>query len=180
MSVVPPITGWAAMPAPGSKKAPHTFEGDEQNIAEFMDIYKCCIDDVQLPRTDWVPFLFRYLSRAHRDIFEVFDSVESADWDVFQAAIHESFARAFKTKKYTLVSLDQFIRQSVAQPIVSDPVLWAYHRQFQAITGYLIWEKELADTDKDPQYWFGLHPHTRLATVAQKTFPMFEQFWFYA
>jgi hypothetical protein len=82
---------------------------------------------------------------------------------MFRAAIHESFAGAFKTKEYTLASLDQFIRQSAAQPIVSDPVLRAYHRQFQAITGYLIQEKELADTDKDRQYWFRLHPHTRLA-----------------
>jgi hypothetical protein len=38
MSLVPPITGQAAMPVPGSKKAPPTFEGDEKNIAEFMEI----------------------------------------------------------------------------------------------------------------------------------------------
>lgn len=151
------------MPAPGSKKAPLTFDGDEQQITEFMDVYERCIDDAQLPRSEWVTFLFRYLTRFQRDIFEAFDGVDPADWDIFKAAIHESFARAFKAKKYTLASLEQFVKQSSANPIQSDPAFRAYHRQFQAIMVYLIKEKELAAVEQDWQYWYGLHPRTRLA-----------------
>lgn len=127
MSIMPPMIGCAAMLALGSKKAPPTFDGDELQIAEFLEIYECCIDDAQLPQADWVPFFFRYLSRSQRDIFEVFEGVELANWGAFEAAIHESFAGAFKTKKYTLTSLDNFIKLSARNPILSDMALCAYH-----------------------------------------------------
>ena len=47
--------------------------------------------------------------------------------------------------------------------MLSDVALRAYHRQFQAIATYLIKEHELAESDRDRHYWFGLHPHTRVA-----------------
>ena len=151
------------MPAPGSKKAPPTFTGDEQQIAEFLEIYERCVDDAQLPQADWVPFFFRYLSRSQRDIFEAFEGVDAADWNTFKTAIHESFAGTFKTKKHTLTSLESFVKLSASQPVLSDVALRAYHRQFQAIATYLIKEHELAESDRDRHYWFGLHPHTRVA-----------------
>ena len=163
MSQVPQLTGKAAMPAPGSKKAPPTFDGEEDHIAEFLDIYERCIDDAQLPQPDWVPFMFRYLTRSQRDIFEAFDGFETADWTSFKSAIEESFAGAFKTKRHTLASLDNFVRVSASTPITVDSQLRAYHRQFQAITTYLVRNKDLADTDRARLYWFGLHPDTRLA-----------------
>ena len=109
-----------------------------------------------------MPFFFCYLTRVQRDIFEVFDGVTSSNWGLFKEAVHESFAGAFKVKKHILASLDTFIKQSASQPILSDSAMHAYHRQFQGIVNYLIKEKELADSDKDHHYWFGLHPHTRL------------------
>ena len=51
----------AAIPAPRSKKAPKMFEGDEDDIAEFLDVYESCADDAQLPKADWVKVMFRYL-----------------------------------------------------------------------------------------------------------------------
>ena len=163
MSLLTPTTGRAAMPAPGSKKAPPTFNGDEQLIAEFLEIYERCVDDAQLPQADWVPFFFRYLSRSQCDIFEAFEGVEPPNWDTFKESIQESFAGAFKSKKFTLAALDTFIKQSALQPISSDSAMRTYHCHFQAITSYLIKEKELAGSDRDRQYWFGLHPHSRLA-----------------
>ena len=151
------------MPAPGSKKAPPTFNGEEDQIAEFLEIYERCIDDAQLPQSDWVPFMFRYLTRPQRDIFEAFDGSETADRPTFKSAIEESFAGAFKAKKHTLASLDHFVRVSADVPISFDSQLHSYHRQFQAITTYLVQNKDLADTDKDRLYWFGLHPDTCLA-----------------
>ena len=120
------LTGRVAMPAPGSKKAPPTFDGDEHTIAEFLEIYERCIDDANLPRDDWVPFFFRYLSRVQHDIFEAFDGVATSSCDVFKESIRESFAGAFKSKKHTLASLDTFIKQSALQPIISDSAMRAY------------------------------------------------------
>ena len=160
------------MPAPGSKKAPPMFDGEEDHIAEFLDIYECCIDDAQLPQMDWVPFMFRYLSRSQRDIFEAFDGFETADWTSFKSAIEESFAGAFKIKRHTLASLDNFIRASANAPITVDSQLRAYHCQFQAITTYLVRNKDLADTDQARLYWFGLHPDTRLAVECRLAITM--------
>ena len=57
------LSGKATMLAPLSKKAPKMFEGDEEDIAEFLKVYKCYADDAQLPNMEWVKFMSRYLDR---------------------------------------------------------------------------------------------------------------------
>ena len=52
------------MLAPRSKKAPKMFEGEEKDIAEFLEVYECCADDAQLSKTDWAKFMFRYLDQS--------------------------------------------------------------------------------------------------------------------
>jgi hypothetical protein len=63
------------------------FNGEEDQIAEFLEIYERCVDDAQLPQSDWVPFMLRYITRPQRDIFEAFDGFESANWESFKSAI---------------------------------------------------------------------------------------------
>ncbi|KIJ29515.1 hypothetical protein M422DRAFT_269053 [Sphaerobolus stellatus SS14] len=41
--------GRAAMPAPGSNRAPKTFDGSEDDIADFLELFENCADDTQLP-----------------------------------------------------------------------------------------------------------------------------------
>ena len=96
------ITGKAAMPALGSNRMPKTFDGKEEDIAEFLEQFENCADDEQLPETEKVPFLFRYLSRRQRDIFITFNRCLPAAWDTFKKSIEEAFKGAFKEKKYHL------------------------------------------------------------------------------
>ncbi|KIJ43690.1 hypothetical protein M422DRAFT_169568 [Sphaerobolus stellatus SS14] len=155
------ITGKAAMPPPGSNRAPKTFEGSEDEIAEFLELFENCADDSQLPDTEKVPFLFRYLSRGQKDVFKTFDGYSPADWTVFKAAIQEAFEGAFTEKKYTRQSLIQFTRKHSAKVLSADSELHAYHREFQAIAHYLVNEKIISKEERDRYYWFGLHEHTR-------------------
>ena len=46
------------MLAPRSKKAPKMFDGDEDDIAEFLAVYEQCMEDAQLPDTDCVKVMF--------------------------------------------------------------------------------------------------------------------------
>ena len=34
------------------------FDGNEHDIAEFLDVYKQCVEDAQLPDTDHVKVMF--------------------------------------------------------------------------------------------------------------------------
>ena len=61
MTLMSQLTGKAAMPAPRSEKAPKMFEGNDEDIAEFLDVYERCADDAQLSKTEWVRIMFRYL-----------------------------------------------------------------------------------------------------------------------
>lgn len=67
------------------------FEGSEEEIAEFLAEYEHCAEDAQLPKADWVTFLFRYLARSQRLVFEAFDGYAAEDWDVFKVSIQEAF-----------------------------------------------------------------------------------------
>ena len=53
--------GRAAMPATRSKTAPKTFKGNKEEIVEFLNAYKCCAEDAQLPKSEWVKLIFRYI-----------------------------------------------------------------------------------------------------------------------
>ena len=65
-------------------------EGSEEEIITFLGDYKCCTEDVQLPKVDWVKVIFRYLDWSQHLIFEAFDNYAAEDWDIFKAAIKES------------------------------------------------------------------------------------------
>ncbi|KIJ22736.1 hypothetical protein M422DRAFT_196787, partial [Sphaerobolus stellatus SS14] len=153
--------GRAAMPAPGLNRAPKTFDGSEDDIADFLELFENCADDAQLPDRERVSFIFRYLSRGQKDVFKTFDGYEELDWVKFKAAIEEAFEGAFKEKKYTRQALIQFTRNNAALPIRTDAELRTYQRGFQAITYYLLKEQLLTEDDRDRYYWFGFHVDTR-------------------
>jgi hypothetical protein len=137
------------------------FDGDEEDIAEFLEVYEYCAEDAQLPKTDWVKVMFRYLDRSQRLTFEAFDGYTTEDWDKFSASIKEAFGGAFQTKLCTRATLDSLILTSAAKLITTDTELHVYHRSFQGIAAYLIKDKQLLEKDAARYYWFGLHPDTQ-------------------
>ncbi|KIJ34595.1 hypothetical protein M422DRAFT_263379 [Sphaerobolus stellatus SS14] len=119
-------TGRAAMPAPGSNRAPKTFDGSEDDIADFLELFENCADDAQLPDKEKVAFIFRYLSRGQKDIFKTLEGYAELDWTKFKKAIEEAFEGTFKEKKYIQQSLIQFMWNNATLPIQTDAELRAY------------------------------------------------------
>ena len=93
------------MQAPRSKKAPAMFNGDGNDIAEFLEVYKCCANDVQLPKKEWVKFMFQYIERSQHLTFEAFNGYATEDWDVFRDMIKEAFGSMFQAKKCTCATV---------------------------------------------------------------------------
>ncbi|KIJ22800.1 hypothetical protein M422DRAFT_100377, partial [Sphaerobolus stellatus SS14] len=151
------------MPAPGSSRAPKTFDGNEEDIAEFLEQFENCAEDCQLPDSDKVRFLCRYLGRQQKDIFRAFEGYDTCDWGVFLTAIKEEFEGAFTEKKYTRQSIIQFVRTRSITQITSDVELRTYHREFQAIARYLVKENIISEDERSQYFWFGLHALTRQA-----------------
>jgi hypothetical protein len=135
------------MLAPRSKKAPKMFDGDDDNIAKFLEIYETCAGDAQLPKAECVKVMFQYLDRSQRLIFEAFNGYAAEDWDMFSVSIKESFGGAFQTKKCTCATLGSFIQASAAKVIITDTEFWTYHRCFQGTAAYLIEHKQLSEKD---------------------------------
>ncbi|KIJ38652.1 hypothetical protein M422DRAFT_176424, partial [Sphaerobolus stellatus SS14] len=155
------LTGRAAMPAPGSNRAPKTFDGNEDNIAEFLEQFENCADDAQLADEDRVTFIIRFLSHQQKDIFKSIDGFDELNWSIFKAAIQEAFEGAFKEKKYTRQSLIQYTHNNATLPIQTDADLRAFQRGFNAITKYLLMKKLITEEEQDRYFWFGFHEDTR-------------------
>ena len=126
------------MPAPRSKKAPVMFNGDENDIAEFLEVYECCADDVQLPKKEWVKFIFWYIEQSQCLTFEAFNGYATEDWDVFRDVIKEAFGGTFQAKKCMHGTLDSFIQALATKPITMDTELCMYHHDFQGKAAYLV------------------------------------------
>ncbi|KIJ45966.1 hypothetical protein M422DRAFT_250759 [Sphaerobolus stellatus SS14] len=156
-SMTATVTGKAAMPALGSSRAPKTFEGNKEDIAEFLEQFKNCTEDSQLLDEDKVKFLFRYLGRQQKDIFKTFEGYNTGDWATFLVSIKEAFEGAFTEKKYTCQSIIQFARVHSAAQITTDVELRTYHRELQAIAHYLVKESVISDEEHSHYFWFGLH-----------------------
>ncbi|KIJ47688.1 hypothetical protein M422DRAFT_98498, partial [Sphaerobolus stellatus SS14] len=155
------LTGRAAMPAPGSNCVPKIFDGNEDDIAEFLEQFENCAEDAQLADEDKVSFIIRYLARQQKDIFKSLDGYLETNWTVFRAAIQEAFEGAFKEKKYTHQSLIQYTRNNAAMPIRTDTELRTYQRGFNAITKYLLKQKVITEEEQDRYFWFGFHEDNR-------------------
>jgi len=102
------ITGKGAIPTPGASQALKTFEGNKEDIAEISEDFENCTDNTQLPESERVKFLFRYLSRQQRDVFKTFYGYSMTTWTMFKATIAAAFEGAFKEKKHICQSLIQF------------------------------------------------------------------------
>ena len=61
----------AAMPNPGTSKAPPIWKGDEDELAEFVDRFEALADDAGLSDTDKIKFFRTYVTRKQRPLFEV-------------------------------------------------------------------------------------------------------------
>ncbi|KIJ39986.1 hypothetical protein M422DRAFT_174494, partial [Sphaerobolus stellatus SS14] len=144
-------------------RAPKTFEGNEEDIAEFLEQFENCTEDSQLLDEDKVKFLFRYLGHQQKDIFKTFEGYDTGDWVIFLASIKEAFEGVFTEKKYTRQSIIQFSRVHSAAQITTDVELRTYHREFQAIAHYLVKESVISDEECSRYFWFGLHEATRQA-----------------
>ena len=123
------------------------FNGNEDDIAEFLEVYEHCADDPQLPKKDWVRFMFRYIDRSQHLTFEAYDRYTMEDWDVFSDAIKEAFGGVFQTKKCMRAALGSFIQASATNVITTDTELRVYHRDFQGKAAYLISDKQLSEKD---------------------------------
>ncbi|KAF8525391.1 hypothetical protein JB92DRAFT_2826792 [Gautieria morchelliformis] len=81
----------AAMPLRQSKRAPKLFEGEDEEIAEFLEAYEHCADDARQSNNERVNVIFRYLHRSQELIIMAFRGYAMEDWDVFKASIKEAF-----------------------------------------------------------------------------------------
>lgn len=148
------------MPPAGSPYAPSTFDGQDDDIKEFLEQFETCAEDARLHDSEMVRYLMRYLTMRQKDIFEAFDGYDENDWTQFLASIKAAFPTAFEPK-YTRRSLAQFTSESAKRPIQSKSALAAYFREFNAIARYLLKRETISEDESNRQFWFGLHKSTR-------------------
>lgn len=149
------------MPLPGSPMAPKTFDGDENEISDFLEHFLLCASSAQLPQEDHVAWFFKYLSREQKDIFRVFKGYKAKNWMEFEQTIKTEFRKAFEEKSYTRNTLIKFTEKAAQTVIKTEQQLREYHRKFQAIAQVLLDEELIHDDDSAACFWYGLHEQTR-------------------
>ncbi|KIJ38551.1 hypothetical protein M422DRAFT_258658 [Sphaerobolus stellatus SS14] len=110
------LMGRAAMPAPGSNRAPKTFDGSEDNIVEFLELFENCADDAQLPDKE------KY-TRNHSAVPIKTDTELRAYQRVFQAITHylikEKAITEDEQDHYYRFSLHENTRQMLEQQLTT-------------------------------------------------------------
>ncbi|HEV7737453.1 MAG TPA: retropepsin-like aspartic protease, partial [Chlamydiales bacterium] len=159
MEAAAPTRG--AMPAPGSNRAPKTFEGDEDAVAEFLERFEDCAEEAKLSNEDKVKFIFRYLTKQQKAVFKAFKGFQQLDWDEFKSSIQEAFEGAFDNSEYTKQTLIDLVRKESAALISTDAGLRRYQRDFHAVANVLISEDIITEEERDRYFWFGFHENIR-------------------
>lgn len=149
------------MPLPGSCAAPKTFDGNEDDITDFLEHFLLCAARANLPQEARMTWFFRYLSKKQRPIFRVFKGYKTNDWVSFERTIKEEYRHAFKEKPYTQSTLMVFIRKTKENVIVTDRQLREYYREFQSIARILIEKGDMTEEGCVEYFWLGLHGHTK-------------------
>ncbi|GJJ07908.1 hypothetical protein Clacol_002114 [Clathrus columnatus] len=120
------------MPLPGSPQAPKTFAGNKDKIADFLEHFELCANESQLPESEKVTWLLRFLTKERKEIFKTYDGCEEKDWTTFITAIKTEYAEAFKLKLVNSETITKYFKKN-----------------------------SLTTEDKDTCFWFGLHETTR-------------------
>lgn len=161
MAPVPIAQTITIMPLPGSASAPRTFDGNEEEIADFLEHFLHCAQVAQLSEADCVTFFFRYLSKDQKDFFRGLDGFKEKDWETFEAAIKQEFKEAFEDGTHTKRKLLTLIGNTAKSLIQTAQQLCEYYQKFQGIAKVLVKEENVSEKDSAGYFWCGLHDQTK-------------------
>lgn len=151
------------MPYPGTPGAPKTFDGDDNDIVEFLEHFENCAQDARLPDGEKVDYFMRYLSKKQKAVFRIFDGYSNRNWSSLRTAIVEDeFAAAFEQEICTRKSLVNFVTEAATKQITTVNALERYYREFRAIGQSLVAQKRMTQGECNKFFWLGLHEMTRL------------------
>jgi hypothetical protein len=139
----------AAMPAPGTSKAPKTFDGKDTELEDFLDHFESLAEAAKLTSSDHIAQIGRYVTRKQRNLFEVLDGYDPADWDVFNKALADLYPNAFKARHYTRQSLETFTAKAARTEIADEDELNDYYRAFLPIAQWLVTQNKISTEDRD-------------------------------
>lgn len=162
------------MPFPGSASAPKTFDGNEEEMADFLEHFIYCAHAAQLLRANRVEFFFRYLSKPLKDFFRGLDGYKDKNWDKFEAAIRKEYKDAFdKEGQHSKRDLLTLVEDAARSPIQTTQQLREYGRNFRGISQFLVQGKVISEEDSAAYFWCGLHEQTRMQLYPklEKRFP---------
>ncbi|KAF8574126.1 hypothetical protein K439DRAFT_1624571 [Ramaria rubella] len=105
-------TGHAAMPVPGTSKALNMFDGDDTKLEDFLDHFETLAEAAKLTDQERITKIGKYATRKQRNLFEVLEGYDPADWAMFKKSLADLYPNAFKAQQYTQQSLETFTAKS--------------------------------------------------------------------
>jgi transposase InsO family protein len=167
-SLYPPvITGIAAMPHPGTRGAPETFDGDGEVLEEFIDRFEGLATGARLTNDDKFKSFTRYCSRPMKRLFESLPAYTAKTWNDFLAQVRVLFPIGANQRLYSKQSLVALVSNSQKQRIYSEGDLMSYYRDFVTIANWLLTNHKISEADRDGYFWFGFHPDDRMQLELQ-------------
>lgn len=131
-------TGQAAMLAPGTLKAPKTFDGKDSELEDFLDHFETLADAAKLTDSDYIAQVGKYTTRKQHNLFEVLDGYDPVDWGKFKKSLSNLYPNAFKACCYTCQSLKTFTAKAAWTEIADEDELNDYYCAFLPVAQWLV------------------------------------------
>jgi hypothetical protein len=154
-------TGLAAMPVVGTKEAPNVFDGEPEDLEDFLDRFEVLAIGAQLSSSERVKAITQYVTRKQKDLFKSLDGYSTQSWIDFVASLKAVFPSTATEQKYSQLTLESITLKAVRTYKRSYDEFLEYYRNFMPVAKWLLAKKKITDDDQNRLFWFGLHKDNR-------------------
>ncbi|KAJ3806181.1 hypothetical protein F5876DRAFT_80961 [Lentinula aff. lateritia] len=153
--------GPAAMPAPGSSKAPTKFTGEAQDLKDFIEEFENCADAQELTSEEKVKMVAKYVDRETKRYWKTLDAYAKKDWGALKKELLKAYPGAEKGHRFSVLGLRRLAQKQARKRITSENDLVKYYQHFQVMSAALKADNKLTDNEVNRYFWFGIHQDDR-------------------
>lgn len=155
-------SGLVVMPVVGSKEAPRLFDGEPEELEDFLERFEILAIGVQLTPAETVKAITQYMTRRQKELFESLDGHLAKDWVEFEKSLTLVFPSIASEQKYSQMTLQSTSMKAVKTYRSTHADFQAYIRHFMPVAKWLVAKKKITEEDQNRMFWFGIHPDNRV------------------
>ena len=147
-----------SLPGKEGKGAPETFEGDYEDIEEFLDHFEVLCDEKNVIKDEYkCKGLVRYCRRGVKETLKSLKAYTDMNYAELKKEFIEYYDQERTKQRYKLKHLRELVEKWKGRKIEDLETFKKYQLAFVRVGGWLLQHKKIVESEHRRFFWAGLH-----------------------